>query len=331
MPRKLDAIAAVEACYAPAATDEAWLEGLLRTLEPLDGGLGLYATRFDASCSERVRFHPAVVAVNPDERWAAGARRATFEGDPAAIQALYGPGPPVTLASERLRNMPAAVVGTHAPLRDRRDVLGVFARDVDGRGVLIGIPLRSRAAMPGPRLRHALAAISAHVTAARRLRALEPPAAWGDPDHADAILDAQGHVAHARGSATAHEAREALAGAVRSVERARGRARRVSPDDALELWKALVAGTWSLVDSVDTDGKRFVLARRNTPGVREPKALTQQERDVLAYAALGYANKHIAYLLGMMPSTVATHLSSAQRKLHLRSRIELIRTLAPRT
>jgi DNA-binding CsgD family transcriptional regulator len=85
-----------------------------------------------------------------------------------------------------------------------------------------------------------------------------------------------------------------------------------------------VDGTWSLVDHVESDGRRWVLARRNAPGARDPKALSPRERDVLALAALGHSNKYVGYLLGLAPSTVAGHLAAAQRKLRLRSRSELI-------
>jgi DNA-binding CsgD family transcriptional regulator len=57
-------------------------------------------------------------------------------------------------------------------------------------------------------------------------------------------------------------------------------------------------------------------------------ALTRNERSVLAFAAMGHQNKYIAYLLGFSPSAVTSHLRSAQRKLGLSSRGDLIRTFA---
>jgi len=66
------------------------------------------------------------------------------------------------------------------------------------------------------------------------------------------------------------------------------------------------------------------LARRNQPGIRDPRALLPAERDALAYAALGHSNKYIAYLLGTATSTVASRLSPALRKLGLSSRSEAI-------
>jgi DNA-binding NarL/FixJ family response regulator len=86
-----------------------------------------------------------------------------------------------------------------------------------------------------------------------------------------------------------------------------------------------VDGRWSLVDHVEADGRRVVLARRNPPGVRDPRALTARERDVLAHVAQGHGNKHVAYALGLSATTVATHLRRALRKLGLRSRRDAIR------
>jgi DNA-binding NarL/FixJ family response regulator len=105
--------------------------------------------------------------------------------------------------------------------------------------------------------------------------------------------------------------------------------RRAHPEEALNLWQALVDGTWSLVDHSDSDGRRFLLARRNEPGVRDPKALTSRERSVLAFAAMGHQNKYIGYLLGISAAAVSAHLDLVQRKLGLSCRPELIQRFAP--
>ncbi len=61
----------------------------------------------------------------------------------------------------------------------------------------------------------------------------------------------------------------------------------------------------------------------------DPKALTEQERASLAFAAMGHQDKYIGYLLGLAASTVSGHLRSAERKLGLASRAELIQRFAP--
>jgi DNA-binding NarL/FixJ family response regulator len=58
--------------------------------------------------------------------------------------------------------------------------------------------------------------------------------------------------------------------------------------------------------------------------------LSARERQVLAFAALGHANKLIAYELGLPESTVSSALRSIARKLGARSRLELVRMFASR-
>jgi DNA-binding CsgD family transcriptional regulator len=115
-----------------------------------------------------------------------------------------------------------------------------------------------------------------------------------------------------------------------SSRRARTRTKRRAGDDALELWKALAAGRWSLVDHFERDGRRYVLARPNAPGWRRPRRLTSQERQAALGAAAGASNKVLAYDLGVPISTAATILSRALRKLGIRTRAELVGILRGR-
>src|SRR5262245_46553544 len=137
-----------------------------------------------------------------------------------------------------------------------------------------------------------------------------------------------GKVEHAVGVARSRESREQLARAGHDIMTARGRMRRLSPQEAIEIWRALVAGRWSVVDHFDTEGRRYLIARRNEP---EPApsaglaSLTPRELEIVAYAALGHTNKLIAYELGLAPTTVATHLASAAAKLGVSTRIDLVR------
>ena len=174
-----------------------------------------------------------------------------------------------------------------------------------------------------PRVHHQLTHLAAHLTSALRLRSAVAPA---DPE---AALDLRGHVLDASGPARERDAWVGLAEAVRRMERARGPLRRADPEEALQLWQGLVDGSWSLLDQRERDGKRFLLARRNSPGARDPAALTPGERAVLAAATSGHANKYIAYLLGISASQVTAHLAAARRKLRAGSRAELIQRFGP--
>lgn len=91
---------------------------------------------------------------------------------------------------------------------------------------------------------------------------------------------------------------------------------RAAPSVALRAWRGLISGSLSVVDRFDHGGRRFVVVcRAETTGAS--RGLSAREREVLAYAALGYSNKHIAYALGLAPSTISTHLRSAMRRLGL--------------
>ena len=94
---------------------------------------------------------------------------------------------------------------------------------------------------------------------------------------------------------------------------------------ALELWRGLLAGRWTLVDHFDSDGRRFVLARKNDPSVPEPRALSPRQRQVVFYASLGWSNKEISYALGLSENTVSAHLAQSLSKLGIATRAELVR------
>jgi DNA-binding NarL/FixJ family response regulator len=131
----------------------------------------------------------------------------------------------------------------------------------------------------------------------------------------EAVLRPNGRLEHAVGPATSAPAREALALAARCIDRARGSLRRRDPSEAVEIWRGLVAGRWSLVDRFDSDGRRFLVAHKNDPSMRDPRGLTERERQVVGYADLGRSNKAIAYELGISPSTVGAILTNARAKL----------------
>ena len=106
-------------------------------------------------------------------------------------------------------------------------------------------------------------------------------------------------------------------------------ARRQDPDGALEIWKGLARGRWSLVDWFDTDGRRFVLAKPNLPNVGDPRGLTEHEALLATYAARGESGKILSYRFGISPQSVSKLLSSAKRKLGVRTQAELAAKLGP--
>lgn len=330
---KLDVIGAVEACYARAGDDRAWLAGLLESLGLLDNERTTYAQiwRMGADGNRTIECE-ARGTVQASEL--ADAERLERALPPEARRALLDPSPPVDYFLERAARFSSALAAQGRSFFRRlgmEDALGIFAIEPNGSTVQIS----SAAPLGQPRLPartlHQLTLFSAHLNSGLRLRSVlfGSSSEAASPGGSDAVLESGGRVVDAWGQAQPREARQSLAEAVRRMDRARGALRRTDPTEALQLWRGLVDGTWSLVDQCDSDGKRYVLARRNEPGVRDPKALTRRERSVAAFAAMGHQNKFIGYLLGLTAGAVSGHLRSAQRKLGLTSRAELVQRLAP--
>jgi DNA-binding CsgD family transcriptional regulator len=138
------------------------------------------------------------------------------------------------------------------------------------------------------------------------------------------VMASGGRVLHVRGDDLDERTREQLRRAAQDVDRARTRRGRRDPHAALELWRGLFSGRWSLVDHFDSDGKRFLLALRNDPDAPGP-ALPLRQRQVLFYVATGWSNKEVGYALGISDTTVAAHLSRALIALGIQSRSEWIR------
>jgi DNA-binding CsgD family transcriptional regulator len=216
------------------------------------------------------------------------------------------------------------------PLAGARDMLNVRATNPDhASGVAIGACTRNIVNV-APRTRAAFGRVAAHIVAAARLRrAIRHDPTASPISASEAVFDARGALLHAEGDATSSGARQALVTAVAHVMSSRGSLRKENSERALEIWRALVSGRWSIVEHCDTDGKRLILARRNQASVPQPAALNANERLVALYTSWGHSNKLIAYELGLSASTVSSLLRSALRKLGLSSRSELLRVFAP--
>ncbi len=75
----------------------------------------------------------------------------------------------------------------------------------------------------------------------------------------EAVLTPSGKLDAAEADAKDRSAREALHDAVLRQDTARDRLRREDPERATEVWTALVAGRWSLVDRFERGGRLLVL------------------------------------------------------------------------
>ena len=317
----IDALDIIDAAYAPSS-ELAWLRELATAFAEPDGVAFAYSYRIDPAGKVHLG---AIADVGPaPPGWHVTLKEWVRRATPSATRAIYTPAHPVELlVRDAADETVAAEVRAMARQTAIADVLAVRGADPSGCGVLLGQPMRDARPL-SPRRRALLTRVALHVNAARRLRDVSVDGRGS----IDAVLTPGGRILHVEPEATQTSSRNALADAVRA--RGAARARGLSTEESLDLWRALVEGEWSLVDHLDTDGKRFVLARRNPVAVRDPKTLSARERDVVALAAMGRSNKLIGYELGIALSTVATHLSQAMRKLRVRTRSELVRLFAVR-
>ncbi len=275
-----DPISVIEACYAHEADDSRWLESIVAPLSP---SLGVFGLTFDARDSSLRR--PLVMTGARIPQDALRILVGKFMKRPARVnRVIYRPVSPVELVSRMLQDMTPADAERELSFLSKfgcSDCVGVFGIDSDRQGLALVIPVKKGSPPPGPRTRGFLSRVSAHLTSALRLRraTVNTPVSPGD-GATEAIADPGGKILHAAGDARSRRARAAITAAVRLKDRAQGRLRRADPEEAAELWQGLLDGSWSLVDHVESDGRRRVLVRKNAPGVPDPKALTPRERAV---------------------------------------------------
>jgi DNA-binding CsgD family transcriptional regulator len=319
-----DYIGLIEATYDLSGCEGVWLGRLVRAAHPvLNRGFGVAGFLWDLSHDGELRIaHPTYVGCSPllhDGLSDSGARLTE-----AQAHTLYLRGRPCKLlgADARVR-YPRA----HAAYRAHVDPPGftyISCADVTLRGCTLLVPNESGSPAV-PHLGRALDHIARHVTSGLRLKR----ALVASLESSDAILDEKGKLLHAASEVSGRRERGSFVTAARRMLDSR-RLRRARPTEAVELWRALVLGRWSLVDHLDSDGKRFLVARRNPIGVHEPSALSEGERRSSVLFALLGSVKLVAYELGLAPSTISGELKSACRKLGCRNRAELAALLQPR-
>ena len=321
---KPDPLRVVEAGYDWIEDDTAWLRGIADSAAPFGIGTGTVAYTVALG-----GVRPAITALAA--RGAPTGFERSLRGFTRALgktaRAVYAPTEFVGNAGYRLRRLAQLRGKTVDELSGGHPIAAwaLVGGDPRTRAVTIAFPAGRDVLdpeQPFPRAR-VLGLAAAHLGAAVRLRALAAPKADVD-GVTESVLGPNGKVLHAVGTAKTASARDSLVEAVVRRERARGRLRRADADEATQLWSVLVAGRWSIIDFVDRDGKRLLLARKNPVGAPDVLALTETERDVVWLATHGHSRKYIAYELGISASQVGRRLASAMRKLRVTSRRELL-------
>jgi DNA-binding CsgD family transcriptional regulator len=331
---KKDAISIVEAAYDCESEPRTWLRALLgQVASKLDRGFGVVASTYAPQMRpEELIFD----AIGMDQR-VIDAGIAMTTANPALFHRSFS----MTAPSLEPHNTASGALGLtveqarswtelaeHMQPLGVHDLLGVMARDPSGHVIFFSAPMPDLR-RPTRRDSATWSRIAAHISAAARLRRSLPGLPNDDlAEGADAVLSPSGSIAHAEIDAQSPSARECLRRAATAIDRARSTARS-NEDEALDLWQGLVAGRWSLFDRFDTDGRRFLIARKNDPDVTDPRALTMRQRQVLAYAAMGHPLKLIAYSLGVSMASVSASRKTAMRKLGLRTHADVVRLFAP--
>ncbi len=307
----------VEAAYrVEGASSQSWLQGVVDAASPvLADGLGLTLAVY--SLPEALPVQGASQGTPPGYMDDGSRYIATVPED--ARRRTFGQGLYVGTGWELLGSQAATAMQAEMSRRyGAGGAFGCIGRTLDDRSLYLHVATRGERPAVG---REALwRRVMIHLLAGFRLLDPERPEAA----IADAVLDPSGKVEHAEDAARDEDARAALCRAVLRVDRARTRKGRAKPGAALEMWRGLVHGRWSLIEQFDTDGRRFFVARRNAPGRGPSSQLTHRERQVVALAGLGLANGEIAYALGLADNTVGVYLSQGMRKLGIGARSQLV-------
>lgn len=330
---KLDPLRVVEAGYEWIENEQTWLSGIVDAARPFGVGTGTAAYLVEMKGDA-----PVVSAFAGDgtpRSFETEIRAFTAALTPEIAREIYAPTEFCGNANYRMRRVAQAKGVTVEQLSRGNQVAAwaLVAGDPRSRAVALVFPGHTETTTNGfdpdkpfPKGR-VLGLAAAHLGAAIRLREYAAPS--GDMDAVtESVLDPRGKVLDATGTAKEKAARESLVEAVVRRERARGRLRRVDADEAAAQWAVLVSGKWSIVDFVDRDGKRLLLARKNPVAGPDVAALTDEERDVVWLATHGHSRKYIAYELGLSVAQIGRRLASAMRKLHVKSRRELLRRFA---
>lgn len=315
---KRAALDVIEAAYRTEGDNKTWLRSLARSLPSHPQGRGQLCLTYHLTERSQVVFDDVVVIDAPADI-VARTQAMVSAMPPEYIDATWARipcGTALTAGSAETRARSRHALAAAYGGLGIRDIVLVNGIDPTRRGVFLSTFVAQEASMTR-RERGTWSRVAAHLASAYRLRR----AGKREPD---AVISPSGRVDHAVADASTTSAIEALRAAAFAIDKARTRSSRLDESEAVELWQALVAGRWTLVDHVDTDGKRYFIARKNDPEVARHHALTRRERQVVGFAALGHSNKLIAYEMGLSTSAVAVYLDIAMEKLGVTSRARLI-------
>jgi len=329
MARSPDPLRIVEAAYRWDVDERLWLGHVLEAAAPFSAGGGLVAFTLRCDAKAGVDARSIVGAgVAPEVLAAITSFCGGLRAEAAPL--MFAPTEFAGNAAWRLARIARGLGLSVDDVSSRRGLppmWAILAGASDDRALCIGFlpadagSTSAETAFPNGYGR-VLGLVGAHLGVALRVRELGG-VGLEDPS-TEAVLSPSGRVLHATNDAKPGRMRSSLTEAVVRSERARGKLRRSAPEEATELWSALVEGRWSILDTCDADGRRFLLARRVRPAATDLVALTKEENEVVWLSVRGHSTKYIAYELGISRATVVRRLQRAMKKLRVGSRRELL-------
>jgi DNA-binding CsgD family transcriptional regulator len=317
----------LEALYALDLDDEDWLRQTLLALGNLWGAEHHYLGFFyDASNVRDFQVKNVIRAPTPAPELESSWRLFQSLTDPAFVHSTFR-----SLHVGSARRNAGTYLEPVLAERERNgwgDLFYLNGLDPSGVGCLIAVGSREPELKPPAAELEMLRRLATHLASAFRCRrrlaganAVPPPLRSGDD--AEAVLEPGGRVVHAQGAASGAALEQLSAAAVR-IEGVRSKRQRGHGLKALDAWHPLTSARWTLVDSFQEGGRRYIVARENQATSQVFGALTDRERQVVVHAALGMSNKQIAYALGVSDATVRVLMARAAGRVGVRTRKELL-------
>ena len=309
----------LDTAYRLDLPEQQWQESLADSLwnlyEELPGILVYEVTCSGSRAEAHTRLYRGAI-----DRYAEATESVHKQMDPREYQGILAPGSHSSTVRRRLeregltwediRSVPDA--GKRLGYRDLWAVCSVVS---EGKGLVFSSPIYDDREFSDTELSEG-SRIARHIAAACRARL----SVSNSIEESSAILAPDGRFCYRKEGSLESGLEDALSRAVVATSKARS-GRSARQGEAQALWDLLLSQGWSLIHHTDTDGKRFILAVRDT---ERRFALSPRERAVIDMASEGVSNKVIAFDLGIALSTVATHLANGLAKLCLTSRRELI-------
>ena len=315
---RADYVSIVEACYQAPDSDDDWLAQIFECAGPvldLGGGLGLSLVQ-EGPAKRQIVLSRGVGRINDilQLSWPV-----IQQVDEPTYRGFFYPKESVVLAS-------TLVQGFAEPLRDgfsslmqhagASDLLGMLGYPAPGWAFAMFVAVGD--APLSPALRRTLRRLRIHIEASLRLRIFSSA-------EAVAVIRPDGRLAHVEPEAQDASTRRLLEAQASAIERARSPEERADPHRALGVWQALVQGRWSLVEKVDSDGRRHYHAFENASHVHAQRALSETEALVFTLSLRGLIGKEVAYATGLSQSRISAALQRAAERLGFSGREELLR------